>query len=210
MALQAPRRIFTPKHHSTDHILNGVPSLLRSELVQMLRRDTLPEAEIYETLANDRRRETIRQLTTTPSDDTISLRELSEIVAARETGESPPPRSIRESVYNSLHQTHLPKLEELGVVRYDRDAREIRVRQRARTLDLYMEVVTVRGFSWSEIYRTLGVVALTLVVATRTNVPFLEIIDPLIVATVFLCVFVVVISYQLWSNRWYVARALRE
>jgi hypothetical protein len=176
----------------------------------MLRRDTLPEAEIYETLANDRRRETIRQLTAVPSDDTISLRELSEIVATSETGESPPPRSIRESVYNSLHQTHLPKLEELEVVSYDRDAREVRVRERARTLDLYMEVVTVRGFTWSEIYRTLGVVALTLVVATRTDVPFFETIDPLILATLFLCGFVVAISYQLWSSRWHVARALRE
>ena len=84
------------------------------------RKNALPESTIYEILSNGRRRETIQHLTERSSVETIGLHELSEAVATAESGVSPPPRALRESVYGSLHQTHLPKLEELGVVTYDR------------------------------------------------------------------------------------------
>lgn len=82
----------------------------------MSKTSSLPESVVYEILANPRRRATIRHLTTTASGRTVSLRDLATAIAAAETGQSPPPRASRESVYNSLHQTHLPKLDELGVV----------------------------------------------------------------------------------------------
>jgi hypothetical protein len=174
----------------------------------VFRTETLPESTIYEILANRRRRETIRQLTETG--EPIALRDLSEVIAASETGESPPPRGVRESVYNSLHQTHLPKLDDLGVVTYDRDAREVRLRERARDVHLYMEVVTSHGVTWSEIYRALGVGSLTVVVAALAEVPAVSAVEPLVWATGSLVAFVVAISYQLWANRWYFLRTLRE
>lgn len=174
----------------------------------MFRSNSLSEGEIYEILANRRRRETIRHLSLTPEGGPISLRELSETIATRETDESPPPRTARESVYNSLHQTHLPKLEELGVVTYDRETREVRLRERARDVNLYMEVITEHGLTWSEIYRTIGVIGLTIVVAALAGVPPFEWLAPLLWATGFLLVFVITTTYQLWLNRWYVVQAL--
>lgn len=176
----------------------------------MFRDNTLPEAQIYEILANRRRREAIRYLSDNSSNGSLSLRELSETIAARETGQSPPPQDIRESVYSSLKQTHLPKLEELGVVRYDRDACEVQLRARVRDLNVYMEVITRYGITWSEIYRSLGVVGLTTVVGALAGFPLLSSVDPLLWSSGFLILFVITIFWQLWMNRWFVLWSLRK
>jgi archaellum biogenesis protein FlaJ (TadC family) len=73
-----------------------------------------------------------------------------------------------------------------------------------------MEVVTSHGLTWSEIYRTLGVCSLTLVVATLADVPVVATVDPLVWATLSLVTFVVATTSQLWANRWYYLRTLRE
>ncbi|MFC4249265.1 hypothetical protein ACFOZ7_20425 [Natribaculum luteum] len=174
----------------------------------MFRTNVLPEGEIYDVLANSRRRETLRYLTDS-SAGSITLRELSVAIAADETGQSPPPKRVRESVYNSLHQTHLPKLDELGVVTYNRDSRTVTLRERAREVDRYMEVLTRYGVTWSELYRSLGVVSLLVVVAALLEVPFVSAVDPLLWTSGFLALFAGVIASQLWSNRWYVLQALR-
>lgn len=175
----------------------------------MFRTHTIPEGEIYEILANRRRRETIKHLTVSAGSGPVSLHDLSREVAARETGESPPPSGVRESVYNSLHQTHLPKLHELGIVRYDREERTVQLRERARDVDRYMEVVTGYGVTWSEIYRTLGVLSLSVVLAALTDVPVVSSVDPLLWSSLFLTAFAITIGTQLWSNRWLIVGALR-
>ena len=136
------------------------------------------------------------------------LRTLSEEIAARETGESPPPRATRESVYNSLHQTHLPRLDDLGIVRYDREARTVSLAKRARHVNAHMEIRTEHGPTWSEIYRTLGVVGLTTVVAAEAAVPIVGAVEPLVWATLFLCTLLLATVAQLWSNRWYLRQVL--
>lgn len=47
---------------------------------------------------------------------TLTARELSERIIAEETGESPPPRNIRQSAYVELHETQLLKLDDLEIV----------------------------------------------------------------------------------------------
>ncbi|MFC4405379.1 DUF7344 domain-containing protein [Haloarchaeobius iranensis] len=175
----------------------------------MFNTDTLSEETIYEILANSRRRETIRHLTVESTGEAMTLHELSQEIAARETGESPPPRPARESVYNSLHQTHLPKLEELGVVDYDRDAREVNPSDHARDVDKYMEVVTSHGVTWSEVYRSLGVASLTLVLWSLVDFPVVSAVDPMLWTSGSLAVFALLVTYQLWSNRWYIRQSLQ-
>lgn len=176
----------------------------------MLKTRSFPESVVYEILANPRRRGTIRHLTDTAGGRTVSLRDLAAAIAAEEAGQSPPPRSCRESVYNSLHQTHLPKLDELGIVEYDREGRTVSVRDSAREIDRYMELLTPYGFTWDEYYRTIGIAALVSIVASLAGVPLLEAVDPLLWASGFLVVFVISISYQLWSLRWYLRQLIFE
>ncbi len=169
----------------------------------MLKTRSFPESVVYDVLANPRRRGAIKHLTDTAAGRTVSLRDLAAAIAAEETGRSPPPRARRESVYNSLHQTHLPKLAELGIVEYDREARAVSVCDSAREIDRYMELLTPYGHTWGEYYRGLGIVSLLSVVASLAGVPPVDAVDPLLWASGFLFVFALSAVYQLWSLRWY-------
>ncbi|MDG5759188.1 hypothetical protein QA600_07515 [Natronococcus sp. A-GB1] len=173
-----------------------------------VRNTSLSEDQIHRLLGNSRRSATLRQLG--ENGGTVSLRELSERVAALETGETPPPSNVRESVYNSLHQTHLPQLEEVGVVEYDRDRRQVRLCKHAREVDLYMEVVTQYGVTWSEIYRALGVSGLLVVLGALLEAPLLGGVDPLLWTSLFLALFALLSLYQLWANRSLVLSGFRE
>ena len=162
--------------------------------------------EVHEILRNDRRRQVIEQLSERVQP--IELGELAERIAAAETGETPPPRNARQSVYNSLHQTHLPKLDGKNVIEYDSDRKTIALREPAREVDLYMEIVTPYGITWAGYYRSLGVLALLTVIAVKTGVPLLARVPTLAVASVFLAVIAASTSYQLWSRRWFYLRSL--
>ncbi|MEM4782055.1 MAG: hypothetical protein QXG03_10925 [Halalkalicoccus sp.] len=96
----------------------------------------LNEGEIHDVLRNDRRRAVIEFLS--EHDGHATIRELSERIAAVESGEDPPPRNVRQSVYVSLHQTHLPKLEGLGIVAYDTDSKDVELREQATRVRAYM------------------------------------------------------------------------
>lgn len=172
--------------------------------------NTIPEADVYEILANERRRETLRALTNEGENGAIPLSDLADAVTERETGQSPPPTDTRQSVYNSLHQTHLPKLEELDVVRYDRTARAVHLQDRVRDVERYMEVISALGVSWSEVYRVLGVCSLAIVTASTASATPFDAVDPLLWSSGFLLVFAVVIGAQLWSNRTYVRGSISE
>ncbi|MEF8822049.1 MAG: hypothetical protein V5A52_07210 [Halovenus sp.] len=162
--------------------------------------------EVHEILRNSRRRRVIEQLSHRL--EPISLRALAEEIAAIETGESPPPRKARDSVYNSLHQTHLPKLDEMDVVEYDKDRKTITLRRRAKQVNRYMRVVTDYGFSWAQLYRTLGVVSLITILGAQTDAPIIGGVSVLLLATVFLALFAVTTAYQMWKLRWFYMRAL--
>jgi hypothetical protein len=163
--------------------------------------EVLSEADIHDILRNDRRRNVINCLQDRGRE--ISLRDLAVHIAEIETSESPPPSNIRDSVYVSLHQTHLPKLDEAGIVTYDSDRKTIVLEESARQVSLYMEVVTRYGITWATYYRAIGTFSLFGVVLALTDVPFISAIDPLLWASFFLLMIAASTLYQLWSNRWF-------
>lgn len=163
-----------------------------------IRSDALPENVIHDVLSNSRRRTAIRELRT--SGGWITVRELSESIAREETGESPAPRCTRASVYASLHQTHLPRLHELGVVEYDRNTKRVRACSGARDVGRYMTVVTGYGLTWAELYRTLGVVTLLVVLAAQLEVPVVSAVDPLLWTSASLLAFAGITLAQLWKS----------
>lgn len=170
------------------------------------RRGGLSETEIHDLLRNERRRQVIEQLQRTIGATT--LRDLAEGIAEYETGESPPPKNIRDSVYNSLHQTHLPKLDQRGIIDYDKDRKTVRLNRDARSLDAYMAVVTDFGITWSEFYRSLGTLSLFVVLAALLEAPLVSAVDPVLWASVFLGAYALAMVYQLWTHRWVYLNAL--
>jgi hypothetical protein len=176
--------------------------------VLALQQDRLESAEIHEILRNDRRRATIEVLRDTVG--SMPLRRLSEMIAERETNTSPPPRNVRQSVYNSLHQTHLPKLDRMDVIEYDRDRKCVSLGEDARDVYIHMEVVTEYGITWADYYRTLSVLALLTIVAGGLGVPGLSSLDPVLIASGFLALIAVSSAKQLWNRRWLYLDALRS
>jgi DNA-binding transcriptional ArsR family regulator len=166
---------------------------------QMFNSQSIPEQEVYTLLSNPRRLRTLDHLRRRPN--SVPLRELSEIIAAAESGETPAPRQVRATVYVSLHQTHLPKLDELGIVDYDRDRKEVRPLGRARQLGPYMDVMTRFGVSWGGFYRWLGVVGLFVILTAQMGLPGMSVLDPLLWTTTFLGLFALSTAYQLWGIR---------
>jgi len=156
------------------------------------------EPEVFQLLSNSRRRETLTVLW--QGKDELTLRDLSERIAATEAGTSPAPRPVRDSVYNALHQTHLPTLDRAGYVEYDHDRKVVRPSRDSRKLGRYMDTISPVGLSWGEYYRSIGIVGLCGVVASLATVPGFAAIDPLVFASGSLAVFALSTCYQLVSG----------
>lgn len=137
----------------------------------------LQSTEIHEILKNERRLKVI-SLLLEADDLELSVRELSERIANGETGETPPPRDIRQSVYVSLHQSHLPKLDGHRIVDYDMQAKTVQLKDQAMELRQYMDAPPKYGVTWSEFYAGTALVGLVVVIASTIGVPLIASIDP--------------------------------
>jgi gamma-glutamylcyclotransferase (GGCT)/AIG2-like uncharacterized protein YtfP len=134
--------------------------------------DGLEPSQIHNVLRNDRRRRTIQRLRDAESE--ISVDALAEHIASIETGESPPPRDVRKSVYVSLHQTHLPKLDDLEIVDYDQREQVLELRNRAEEVEVYMEVVPEDDVSWATFYVGISAVGALVLLAAEFDLLFLS------------------------------------
>jgi hypothetical protein len=88
--------------------------------------------EVFELLSNNRRRSVLYTLYRNGED--VELPTLVSEVAARETGRPAEEldESTTQSMYISLYQTHLPKLDSFGLVDYDGDERVVSLTPLAR------------------------------------------------------------------------------
>lgn len=156
--------------------------------------EQLSANDVHNVLRNERRALALEELR--QESEPVTLRSLSETIAAAETDESPPPRGARDSVYASLHQTHLPMLERHGIVEYERQGKEIRLADRARDLDPYLNVTTAGGGSWQFRYMVVGVVGIATVGLAAANAPLLSVVAAPLWAVAFLTLFAATMVMQ--------------
>lgn len=94
-------------------------------------RDTVPIDKYHKLLGNSRRRDVLVYLKENriglEEDGGVTLRDLTEAIAAREESGEPGEfnSDLRDSVYISLYQTHLDKLEDQDVIGYDSDRKVV-------------------------------------------------------------------------------------
>ena len=162
------------------------------------RKDPLEASQIHDILRNDRRRLAIKCLR--ENGGLLSVRDLSEDVASRETGETPAPRDKRRSVYVSLHQTHLPKLDDLEIVDYDTDEKEVHLCDRATEITTYMEVVPRYGITWAEYYLMLGVLGFGTVLSASIGTPLLGAVGTPAIAAAYLLILIGSAAYHVSSQ----------
>lgn len=135
--------------------------------------ERLTKDDIFSMLSNRRRRLVLHHLHR--QSGAASVRELSRQVAAWENGVPTDELTYkqRKRVYTSLHQTHLPKLDDVGVVVYDRDGGSVELAERASQLEPYLHIQSEPTESWSVYYLALaGLSALVVALAWAELFPF--------------------------------------
>lgn len=147
------------------------------------RERSLEETEIHDVLSNDRRWRVL-ECFVDEGEDEVTLRELANRIARLETGEDPPPRSARQSVYVTLHQSHLPKLDRLGIVEYDDVSKRIELGRRARELEQYLDMGGGEPRSWLVGGVAVTVLGALLTVASTFGAPWVATYPPAAYATV--------------------------
>ncbi len=145
---------------------DGTPSIDLSA-VERSGDDGLSEDDVFDILSNGRRRRTLHYLMQRGRDNPPTLRDLSRQVAAWENDTSPAEVTAdeRRRVYIALHQTHLPRMDDAGVVEYESTDDEVVLSAEGEDLHVYLDVVRGDEIPWSEFYLGLGAFASTVVAA---------------------------------------------
>ncbi|GAB3036103.1 DUF7344 domain-containing protein [Natronobiforma cellulositropha] len=148
----------------------SIPDEIRS-VTEESDADRLSKDVIFELLKNRRRREVLSYLLET--DDTVTLGELAEQIAAWENDTEINALSSdqRKRVYVALYQTHLPKMDDAGIIDYDQDRGLITLADNADLLMMYLDSDTHQQDRWDRWYAALSVVGAGLVAGTYLNVP---------------------------------------
>ncbi len=133
----------------------------------------LAEDEVFSLLANRRRRFVLHALRHRGSPAEIGW--LAERVAAWENGVTVEELAAneRKSAYTALQQTHLPKMDDVGVVEFDERGGTVRATEAAEELDVYLEVVQGDEIPWYGYYLGLAALGASLLLALWVDaVPF--------------------------------------
>lgn len=117
---------------------------------------TLSQEDVFSTLSNRRRRYVLRHLL--QNGEPVGLRDLSARLAAWENGVSLSEVTYKQRVrvYTALRQSHLPKLAETGIVRYDDERGVVEPTPEMSELEVYLDIVPHDEISWSRYYLGLG------------------------------------------------------
>ena len=111
---------------------------------------------IFEVLKNRRRRDVLEYLQS--EGGTVTLAELAEQIAAWENDiEVAELNSTqRKRVYVALYQTHLPKMDDAGIVEYDRDRGNVTLSENADLLRMYLSDDFATDDPWYQRYVALS------------------------------------------------------
>ena len=121
-------------------MIGGVERGRLSEPVDTGEDFRLTTTDVFDVLKNERRREVIRYLY--EHDGSADLSDVAEYIAAREndTDVRQLTSQERKRVRIALYQCHLPRMDALGVVDFDRNRGTISLRDAASQVQVYLEL----------------------------------------------------------------------
>jgi len=167
---------------------------------QQLRRpeseESLSNEEIFDVLQNERRRHVLQYLR--QHGGPVSLGELADHVAAAEYDclIDEVTSAQRKRVYTTLQQSHLPQMDEVGIIEYDSDDGVITTTDQTEELTVYLEIVPEGEFPWREYYLSFGAISLAVVTVLWVGVYPFTLIPALVWATLFAVVLTVSALYH--------------
>lgn len=160
------------------------------------RTSDLSQDAAFEMLSCRRRRYVLHYLK--QRDRAVALRDLVTHVAAWENGVSPAEVTYdqRMRVYTALRQSHLPKLDDGGVVSFDADRGTVALTDTASELEVYLDVVPHDDIPWSKYYVGLGILCTGFVAGLWAGVTPFSTIPPLVGAAVVTALFTVSAAFH--------------
>ena len=161
----------------------------------------LSKGEVFEVLRNQRRRYVLQYLK--QDSRPVELGDLAQQVAAWEyetVPEEVTPEQ-RKRVYTTLQQTHLPKMDEAGILEFDSDAGIIRVTDRTGEISIYLEIVPGHEFAWRELYLSLGAISCALVAALWLDIYPLTLLSDLAWAGILAATFTLTAAIHIYYER---------
>lgn len=140
----------------------------------------LSQDAVFSTLSSQRRRLVLRRLL--QAGCSLSVRELTAGVAADENGipETELTYKQRKRVYTSLHQTHLPKLDSVGLIEYDSNRGVVTLTDEADVVKSYL--VGPETHRWPDYYLGLGIGLATLSLFAGTDISIFSELPDILVA----------------------------
>ncbi|MFC4543001.1 hypothetical protein ACFO5R_13820 [Halosolutus amylolyticus] len=96
---------------------------------------TLPVNTVFELLLDEQRRAALYYLS-----QNVGAVSIDDVTAQLAHREGDPTRERRDAIATAFYHTHLPRLIDTGVVRYDREGGTIERRAAAAALDPYLEL----------------------------------------------------------------------
>ncbi|WIV67423.1 DUF7344 domain-containing protein [Natrialbaceae archaeon AArc-T1-2] len=156
--------------------------------------------EIFHLLQNERRRMVLRYLRDT--DGPVRMRDVAEQVAAWEhdTTVEKLTSKQRQRVYIPLYQSHLSKLDEVGVIDYQQDRGIIERKPRADQFDTYLEVEPTDESDdrersdetgWDDYYLGATVFCYVILLGAVIELPFVSVLSGIGLSAVILLLFTV-------------------
>ena len=128
--------------------------------------DQITTDAIFDVLSSSRRRRLLFHLHRHGGE--AHLRDLAEETAADEFGEPLEEEQIKR-IYIAFYQTHIPKLEEVGFVSYDRDEQWVVLEDAVLDMARVLPNHTDERRMWPMSYGVIGVVALLISAVSMVN-----------------------------------------
>lgn len=132
----------------------------------------LSHEEIFDVLSSQRRRFILQYLLQNEGEG--RLKHVVTTVAAWENDTSPEELSskLRTRAYTTIRQTHLPKMDEYGIVEYDPDSGDILLTESGEILETYLDEPPGSDDNWWLYYLGVGVLGAILgVIASGPFIP---------------------------------------
>jgi len=127
--------------------------------------EELTKDEVFEVLSSSRRRQILYHLHRRGG--SADLRALARDTATEETGatDEPVDSDVVKRFYISLYQTHIPKLEQVGLVRYDGDEKTVTLTDRVEDVARVLNEDVEPDRQWAVYYGALALIGVAIGVA---------------------------------------------
>lgn len=163
--------------------------------------DVLSPDLVFEILSNTRRRMVLYYLRQNSGSATV--KELAGQIAALENDVDVDDlqRQQRKRVYVSLYQTHIPKLEETGIVEYNDEQGMVQLTARANEFDSYLTPESESEYPWQLHYLGLAAFGGLLFILSLAGIPGVSAIPTVWLGVALMVLFAVSAGVQYWMHK---------